>query len=164
MLTLAVALAAVAVLASAQAGGTLLKKEQIPRAIALLKTGSPEQRVLAAEALGKRGAVRASDVKEAVPLLRALLANHRDPRVRRAAAEALGNIGLEPDETVPALVTTMKSDRVDQVKLAAIAALGQMGPEARAALPELRQVAAQKAKNRRLSRAARMAMKAINAR
>jgi HEAT repeat protein len=161
---LGAALAAVAGLGYARAGSTLLKKEEIPRAILTLERGSAKDRASAAEALGQRGAVRSSDVKAAVAPLRELLRNDRDVNVRKAAAEALGNIGLQLDDTIPALLDAVKADKAEAVKVAAIDALGRIGPEARAALPELRRIAGEKKKDKRLSRAARMAVKAINAR
>jgi HEAT repeat protein len=158
---LSAALLTVTGVCHAQVGNTLLKKEQIPETIDLLKKGSPKERINAADQLGRRGAVRSSDVKDAVAPLRDLLKNDKDDKVRKAAAEALGNIALELDETIPALVGAMKDDKAMPVQLAAIAALGQMGPEARAAVPELRQLAADKA-NKKLSGAARKALKSIN--
>jgi HEAT repeat protein len=161
---LTAAVAALAGISYAQVGGTLLKKEEIPRAIEMLKKGNAKQRISAAEALGQRGAIRSADVKDAVGPLRELLKNDKDAKVRQAAAEALGNIGRELDQTIPALVEAMKSDKADAVKLAAIKALGQIGPEARSALPELRPIAQNRKKeNRRLAGAARQAIKAINA-
>jgi HEAT repeat protein len=148
--------------AAVHAGGTLLKKEDIPKTIARLKSRSAKDRATAAELLGRRGAVRSSDVAEAVKPLLGLLRDDHDANVRRAAAEALGNIGRELDETVAALVDAMKLDKAPAVRLAAIDALGQIGPEARAAVPELRQVAQAKDKDKKLSRAARLALKSIN--
>jgi HEAT repeat protein len=162
VLTLA-ALLGVAGLVLAQAGSTLLKKEDIPRTIQLLRKGSAKQRAAAAEALGQRGAVRSADVKDAVGPLRQLLHKDRDAGVRRAAAEALGNIARELDDTVPALLEAAKTDRSKQVRLAAVGALGRIGPEARAALPDLRRLAGERKKDKQLSRAARMAVKSINA-
>jgi HEAT repeat protein len=163
-LLLTAAFVVLAGLSYAQVGGTLLKKEEIPRTIELLKQGSAKQRIYAAEALGQRGAIRSADVKDAVGPLRELLKSDKDVNVRKAAAQALGNIGRELDQTIPALLEAMRSDKADAVKLAAIGALGQIGPEARSAVPELRAIARNKKKeNRRFSGAARNAIKAINA-
>jgi hypothetical protein len=148
-----------------QVGDTLLRREEIPRAIAQLRAGDPKERAWAAEALGRRGAVRSADVQEAVTPLRELLKNDKNVNVRRAAAEALGNIGRDLDKTIPDLIRAMKSDPAEPVKIAAILALGKIGPEARAALPELRPIAQDRKKeNRRLSAAARQAIKMIQAR
>jgi HEAT repeat protein len=150
-------------LASAQVREGLLKKEDIPRTIEQLKSSIPKVRANAAELLGQRGAVRSSDVKEAVGPLLHLLREDKNADVRKAAAEALGKIGRDPKEAVPALVEAMKTDRAAPVKVAAINALGQFGPDARAAVPDLRELAREKGKEKRqFTRAARQALKSIN--
>src|SRR5687767_9126640 len=85
------------------------KKEDVPKYLGMLKTStSAKDRVLAAEMLGKRGAIRASDVKEAVEPLKLALKKDPDLDVRRAAAQALGNIGPAPETTVPLLIEALK--------------------------------------------------------
>jgi HEAT repeat protein len=156
-------LLAVAGVGYLEAGSSLIKKEDIPKAIQTLRSGSALARATAAEQLGHRGAVRSSDVKDAVEPLRYALKNDRDEKVRKEAARALGNIGRDLDETVPALMEAMKADKAMPVKVAAIQALGQIGPEARSAIAELRKIAGDKT-NKQLIGPARLALKSINAR
>src|SRR6516162_8125780 len=69
------------------------KKEDVPKNLNLLKTSkSASDRANAAEQLGKRGQLRASDVKEAIePLLDAVKSDD-SALVRKAAATAIGRI------------------------------------------------------------------------
>lgn len=141
----------------------LLKKSDIPKTIALLKTGTPKQKISAAEALGRRGAVRQADVKEAVTPLKYLFEKDADSKVRAAAAIALGRIAVEPKDTVQLLLKSLKDEKTeDEVKMGVIIAMGSIGPEARAAMPELRKIAQDKEK-KRLSRTARDIMKNMRA-
>ena len=158
-----IAILAVLGLAYVEAGSTLLKKEEVPKAIQTLKSGTAQARAIAAERLGHRGAVRSADVKDAVEPLRHALKNDADVNVRKEAARALGNIGRDLDETVPALIDAMKADKAMPVKVAAIQALGQIGPEARSALPDLQKIAGDKSK-KQLTGPARQAIKSIKAR
>lgn len=159
LLLLCTTMAVIVLIGFAEAGGTLIKKEEIPKAIDTLKKGSSAARADAAEKLGHRGAVRVTDVKDALEPLRYAVKSDPDAKVRSAAAAALGRIGSEPEETVPVLMNAL-SDKATAVKMAAITALGQMGPEARAAAPELRKIAGNK-KDKGLSKAAGMALKSI---
>jgi uncharacterized protein (DUF2336 family) len=136
------------------------RKEEIPKNLAMLKSGkSAQDRAYAAEQLGLRGQVRASDVKEAVDPLMEAVKSDPSASVRRAAATALGQITPDPEKTVPTLTDALK-DKAKEVRMAAATALGQFGPEARSALPALRELAAEK--DKKLSKVAKQAMKSIN--
>ena len=60
-----------------------------------------------------------------------------DADVRRAAARALGDIGPDAKDAVPALIEALEDD---EVSLIAIWALGQIGPAARSAAPAITQL------------------------
>ena len=63
------------------------KKEDIPKLIVVLKTSAaPKARASAAEDIGARGAIRASDVNDAIEPLLAGLKGDKDSDVRRACA------------------------------------------------------------------------------
>jgi HEAT repeat protein len=133
-----------AILITAQAGGRIPRKEDIPKYIEALKTSqSGKDRAFAAEQIGKRGQIQVNDVKDALDLLRRSLKKDIEPSVRRAAAGALGNIATEPEQTVPALMDALK-DRSAEVSLAAVSALGQFGADAKKAVPALREFAKKK--------------------
>jgi hypothetical protein len=153
---------AVLLLGSARAG-EVIKKEDVPGRIKLLKlSGDPKVRAKAAEELGRRGELRAPDVAEAHEPLREALTKDRTAEVRSAAATALGRIAAQPKENVPALMEALK-DKSDVVKMTAARALGQFGSEARPAMEaliDLRQ-AAQNSKNKKLAIAAQQAIKMI---
>jgi HEAT repeat protein len=154
---------AVVLLGSARAG-EVIKKQDVPGRIRLLKlAGDPKVRAKAAEELGRRGEVKAPDVIEAHEPLRNALAKDRTAEVRTAAAVALGRIAAEPKENVPALMEALK-DKSDAVKMAAARALGQFGVEARPAVEALRELAkvTQKGKNKKLAQVAMQAVKMIN--
>jgi HEAT repeat protein len=153
--------AAVLLLGTARAG-EVIKKQDVPGRIKLLKvSGDPKVRAKAAEELGRRGEVRAPDVADAQEPLRYALAKDRTAEVRSAAAVALGRIAAEPKENVPALMEALK-DKADAVKMAAAGALGQFGVEARPAVEALRELA-QNNKNKKLAKSARQALNMINA-
>lgn len=149
------------VLALTDALADVPRKEDVPKNINLLKTStSAKVRATAAEELGRRGAIRASDVAEAIdPLLKALK-DDKDADVRKACAAALGEICTEAEKVVPALTEALM-DSSAAVKLAAIQSLGQYASEAKSALPQLRDIA--KAKDdKKLSQAAAAAAKSIS--
>jgi hypothetical protein len=123
-------------------GGGLPKKEDVPKYLKQLKTSQiAAERAKAAEMLGVRGGINANDVEEAVEPLKKSLQKDIDPKVRAAAARALGNIHPEAASTVPLLIDRLKNDSAKDVKLAAVVALGQFGADARDALPPLREFA-----------------------
>jgi hypothetical protein len=86
----------------------------------------------AADALGRPG------LKSAVPVL--LQALKGDPFVARAAATALGGIGPEAREAVPALLEALRGSDPSLTATAA-KALGAIGPDAREAVPILKSLA-----------------------
>jgi HEAT repeat protein len=125
----------------AEAGGTKSapKREDMPKYINMLKSASSaKDRAVAAEQIGRRGAIQLNDVKEAVPLLQKATTKDSDANVRRVCAEALGRLATEPETSVPPLMDALK-DKNLQVNLAAVSALGNFGPEAKDALPALRE-------------------------
>jgi len=123
-----------------------------------LKNANPRTRASAIEEIGHRGAVRASDVKEAIPLVLDLLKKDRDANVRKAAATALAQMDPEPSVAVPALMQALR-DKVPNVRSAAASGLGLLGDAAKEAIPALQE--AQKDKDRTVSRAAAMAIRSI---
>ncbi len=107
-------------------------KDAVPHLVELLKDSNTDVHRAAADALRGIGAE-----KDAVPHLVELL---KDPKllwyVRRAAADALGQIGPEAKAAVPHLVELLKDSDTD-VRRAAAGALGQIGPAAKDAVPHL---------------------------
>src|SRR5690242_3520890 len=95
------------------------RKIDVPRQISLLKNAkSARERAGAANELGRHGAIRARDVKDAIEPLLGALKDDKDADVRRAAAKALGDIAPDPKLAVPALTEALK-DKSVAVKLAA---------------------------------------------
>jgi len=108
-----------------------LGEPAVPAVAELLRSGTPPERIVAANTLwGMGGRARA-----AVPDLTAALAE-TDPALQVAAAMALENMGPAAEAAVPALAKAL-SDREAPVRQAAVKALGAIGPAARAALPTL---------------------------
>jgi HEAT repeat protein len=156
-----IAMATIAgVLGLASVDAQVIKKEEVPKYINILKTGgTAKARAQAASNLGDRGAVRASDVEDAIdPLLNALK-NDKEDIVRAASAKALGDIATEEDKCVDALTEALK-DKAANVKMAAIFALGQFGSRAQSALTPLREIAKNK-DDKKMSQAANQAVKSI---
>jgi HEAT repeat protein len=60
--------------------------------------------------------------------------------LRTFSANALGAIGKQPEQTVPALATALRQDESPLVRLAAVRALEKFGTNAVPALPALREV------------------------
>ena len=144
----------------AHGGGGTPKKEDVPKYLKMLTTStSAKDRAIGAEMLGKRGAVKASDVADAIDPLKTALKSDKDLAVRRAAAEALGSIGAEPENVVPLLIEALK-EKDFSMKMGAISALSMYGSKATDALPALREIAKEKT-DKKLSMAAGQALKAI---
>src|SRR5262245_5391635 len=139
-------------------GGGLKKADVVKLSKTLQQSSSPRLRVDAAERLGRHGAVRASDVADAVDPLLVRMKKDTDPLVRKASAEALGRIQPDPKVVVPALVDALK-DRSPVVRIAAAGALGALRQDAKEALPDLRELA--KEKNKKVGQSARQAIKMI---
>jgi HEAT repeats len=76
------------------------------------------------------------DIRPALPVLVAAFGDS-DPDVRAWAAQAVGGIGANAADAVPALTELLKNDNEGSRNSACIA-LGKIGPGAKAALPALR--------------------------
>lgn len=127
------------ILGTTESGG-VPKKEDVPKYIDTLKKSTvAKERALAATMLGKRGAINVKDVESAVEPLKKSLQKDSDLDVRRAAAEALGRIGAEPETTVPLLIEALKNKNYP-LRMAAANSLGAYGPAAKSALPPLREL------------------------
>ncbi len=143
-------------------GGGAVKKEDVPKYLKMLQTSkTAKDRATAAKALGERGAINVNDVKDAVEPLKTTVQKDVDAGVRAAAAGALGNIGTQPEDTVPLLADVVKKDKSLDVKLAAVQALAQFGPEAKSALPAIRELAQQEKGNKKVAAAVKGATQAI---
>src|SRR5262249_55074805 len=70
------------------------------------------------------------------PLLLSAL-QHRDVKVRIAAAGALGHGGIKAKEAIPGLLTALKDSRSAELRATAATSLAWQGPEAKAAIPNL---------------------------
>ena len=141
-------------------GGGSPRKEDVPKYLKMLTSSTnAKERATAAEMLGKRGAIKASDVAGAIDPLKNALKSDKDVMVRRAAAEALGSMGAEPENVVPILIGTLK-EKDFSLKMGAISALSMYGSKATDAIPALREIAKEKT-DKKLSMAAGGALKAI---
>ena len=110
-------------------------KEAVPIVAALLDSGSERTRKAAVNGLGRMKGAAVS----AAPQLVEVLQSDRDPEMRVAAAESLGEIGPKCATTaVPALAKAAKDDKWPKVRSTALTALGEMGPAAKEAIPVLR--------------------------
>jgi hypothetical protein len=135
-----------------------VKKEDVPKLIKELKSGSVKARIAAADDLGHLGAIRADYTRPAVPVLLEVVARDTDAKVRAAAAKAIGRMAADPKDAVPVLTEALK-DKAPAVRIAAATALGQLGPDAKDALPALKEATKDKDKN--LIRAANEAIRNI---
>lgn len=119
------------------------KAGDVPPLLKQLTSGAPKARAAAAKELGEIGLVKASLVKEAIPLL-LTSAKDKDKEVRLAALVALGQVNTPPKDAVPVLLEALKADD-DQIKAAAangLGALGKLPPDiGKPALDELRKLA-----------------------
>jgi HEAT repeat protein len=144
------------------AGGAAPKKEEIPKYLKMLQTSkSTKDRALAADMIGRRGAININDVRDAIEPLKTTMQNDVDATVRKAAVTALGDIGTEPKETVPLLADVVKKDRSLEVKLAAVQALARFGSDAKPALPAIRELASKQKDNKKVVALLKLAQKAI---
>lgn len=108
-----------------------LGEPAVPAVTGLLRSGTPAERILAANTLWGMGARAGA----AVPDLAAALADP-DPDLRVASAMALENMGPAAAPAVPGLTKALV-ERETRVQQAAVKALGAIGPDARDALPTL---------------------------
>jgi HEAT repeat protein len=113
-------------------------QEAVAELQAALKDAKLERltRVHCAFALGRIGS---PDALPAVPVLKEVLSNARsDGELRKACADALGELGKDAADAVPTLATTLTSKDTDATLRRAVAyALDQMGADARPALSAL---------------------------
>jgi HEAT repeat protein len=130
--------------------------ENITSLLKELKSKNATVRTTAAKEIGRLGAIRASDVKEAVPVLLNMVKKDLDAAPRKAAIEALGRIDPDAKETVPVLLGALK-DKSPTVREAAAAALGQFPSESEEIIPVLKE--SEKDKNKMVERAAKMAIR-----
>ena len=108
-----------------------LGEPAVPALAGMLRSGTPAERIAAANTLwgmGTRAGAAAGDLASAL--------TDADPALRTAAAMALESMGQAAAPAVPALARAL-SDRDARVRQAAVKALGAIGPAARAALPTL---------------------------
>ncbi len=132
-------------------------REAVPDFAEALHDPEPIVRAAAAQALGKMG----PEAKEAVPALIKALGDkssyaqrqvfntgprgdivafgNRDVYVRVVAAEALGKMGPEAADAIPALQALLKDEQASVREMGA-EVLGQMGEQAAAAIPALREL------------------------
>ncbi len=107
-----------------------LSDQDIARLQTQLESGSIDERVAAADVLGRRGANRRAEV---VPLLRARLRNDTEWRVRASSGRAIGRLAARA--AVPDLVHALRDPVVD-VRVVAAAALWRL-PDPAAVQPLL---------------------------
>jgi HEAT repeat protein len=107
-----------------------LGEPAVPALLDLLRTGSPDDRLAAANTFWGMGPRAAAAVGDLVALL-----VDPDPRLRVAAAQALEAVGPAAAPAVDALVSALSDP--DRAVRPAVKARGGIGPGARAALPAL---------------------------
>src|SRR5205823_3941787 len=107
------------------------KREDVPKYLEMLKKSEKaSDRALAAEMLGRRGAVNIKDVEGAIEPLKKALQNDKEVQVRKAAVLALGIISPEPaSATVPLMIEALM-DKDYGLRMASMQALVGYGPEA----------------------------------
>jgi HEAT repeat protein len=154
------------------ASADIPKPSDVPPLIKqLTNSNSPaKMRAEAAKELGRIGQIKASYVKDAIPIL-LKAAKDKNDDVRRESLVALGFSNPDAEQAVPVLVEGLKSSN-EQVQVAAAEALGYLGGEASEALPELRQLQRdlnglsmeEKKKKRNAMRAVQQAIQSIQGR
>src|SRR5688500_3100368 len=123
---------ALSVMVPAVARAQSMSEDEYRTAMQQLQSGTPEERADAADVLGRR-AYRHRD--EIAPVLRDLIRNHTDWRVRASAGRAIGRLGTR--DAVPDLVRELRDPVVD-VRVVAAAAIWRVpDPAAVPALVEL---------------------------
>jgi HEAT repeat protein len=110
-----------------------LGEPAVPALVKALKL--PEHRSAVVSILAHIG----PPAKAAIPELLAVARDDKKASVRRDALLALGAIGADPAQAVPAALAALK-DRSDRVQYAACSLLGKLGAAAAAAEPELRKL------------------------
>jgi HEAT repeat protein len=115
-------------------------KEDMPRFLTDLQSQDAKVRIQACQGIGDVGEIKACQARAALDPLLELLAEDDDPKVRVAAAIALGRIEANPVWTIPALIETINTDPDRSVVTAAVTSLGIYGKEAKEALPLLKEL------------------------
>jgi HEAT repeat protein len=117
------------------------KQEEAKKLIETLKkTKDTKEKADALEELGKIGQVQYKYVEEGIPLMFDALKD-QEPKVRAAAAMAIGRSGPDDnDKAVTALTELLKDDKEESVKMAAAQGLGSIGTKAKDAVKDLREV------------------------
>ncbi len=108
-----------------------LGEPAVPALAEMLRSGTPAERIAAANTLWGMGARAQAATRD----LAAALAD-TDPALRAAVAMTLENMGPAAEAAVPSLAKAL-GDHEARVRQAAVKALGAIGPAARAALPAL---------------------------
>jgi len=124
-----------------------------------LKAGKDAKtKINALHELGKLAAIMKSYVEDALPDIYKSL-DDKDAGIRAAAAQALGACDEPAEKAVPPLIKILKDDKDDAAKIGATKGLMSMGNNAKAAIPILREYAADKTS--KVGAAAKTALKAI---
>ena len=129
---------------------------------ALRKGKDAKAKVQALQELGKLAQVQKALVADALPDIYKATED-KDAGVRAAAAICLGQCDEPSEKAVPLLVKLLKDDKSDDVKIGAAKGLAAMGPGAKSAIGDLNAVAKSSDKKSNLSKAAKQAIKSINA-
>lgn len=111
-----------------------LPKDALPEMLGLIEDSEESVRRTACSAMGTLGASHAA---QTVPLLVRALRTDEATDVRKAAGQALGEIGPAAKEAIPALVEALQKDKEREVREAACEGLQGMGKTAKAAIPAL---------------------------
>jgi hypothetical protein len=114
--------------AAPQTGEQAYDGKTVSEWIVLAKNKDTDLQLQAVKALARIGT-------PAVPALAELLKD-QDLRVRKSAAEALGNIGSKSKAVVPTMVQLLMDER-PWVRESALLDIGGIGPDAKAAVPAL---------------------------
>jgi HEAT repeat protein len=154
--SLAVLLAGVVSLAYAS------KEDEAKAYTKILKSSKDaKEKIMAATEIGNLGLIRKSYAREAIPYL-IEACKDKEPKLRSAAAEALGKVDPPEDAGAVDLLTDMvKNDKETAVRMSAARGLASMGASAKSALPTLREIAKMEDKKSQLGRAAMQAAQAI---
>jgi HEAT repeat protein len=108
-----------------------LGEPAVPAVVGMLRSGTPAERIAAANTLwgmGPRARAAAGDLAAAL--------GDPDAGLRVSAAMALENMGPAAEPAVPSLAKAVR-DRDTRVRQAAVKALAAIGPAAKPALPAL---------------------------
>ncbi len=111
--------------------------EDVPALVKALRRAGADERIEAAEDLGRLGPAAA----DALPELVALAEKAADPRLRLEAAKAVAGIAPKSAAGLPVLTTAL-GDRAGKVRKRAAECLGDLGPGARPAVEALVKTAA----------------------